>query len=72
MQVCMGLGVMGLLLAAIASSPGWLWLAGRFGKYKVGSALPAICKLCMQCWLQHDVRYQHPCKQSLESRVVQL
>ena len=41
----MGLGVMGLLLAAIASSPGWLWLAGRFGKYKVWSPLPAMCKL---------------------------
>ena len=68
----MGLGVMGLLLAAIASSPAWLWLAGRFGKYKVGPPLPAMCTLCSRRRLQHDVRYQHPCMQSLESWLVQL
>ena len=69
----MGLGVMGLLLAAIASSPGWLWLAGRFGKYKVGTPpQPAMCKLCIQRRLQHDVRCQRPCMQSLASGLVQL
>ncbi|KAK9837735.1 hypothetical protein WJX74_003939 [Apatococcus lobatus] len=33
-QVCMGLGVMGLLLAGLLSCPGWLYLASRLGKYK--------------------------------------
>ncbi|KAK9815554.1 hypothetical protein WJX72_005656 [[Myrmecia] bisecta] len=32
-QVCMGLSVMGLLLTAMATSPGWLYVANRFGKY---------------------------------------
>eukprot|EP00164_Ancoracysta_twista_P010172 GFYU01015269.1.p1 GENE.GFYU01015269.1~~GFYU01015269.1.p1 ORF type:complete len:809 (-),score=267.89 GFYU01015269.1:148-2538(-) len=33
-QVCMGLCVFALLLAAVFSSPMWLWIAGKLGKYK--------------------------------------
>ena len=34
MQVCMGLGVMMLLLAGLVFCPVWLLLAGKLGKYK--------------------------------------
>lgn len=44
-DICMGVSVMLLLLAAVISSPIWLYAAGKIGKYKVWLAYNVISSL---------------------------
>jgi len=41
-SVCMALSVFSLLLAAMVSSAGWLWLSGKLGKYKAWLVYNAV------------------------------